>query len=323
GRGGAAPHAWRAAAIGLVAGAFAWLHVKLLLVGAVAAAVVAGRLRRRAVPLALLAAAFAVPTLAFLLYQYRLTGLFRPDGLYLRYASGVWTGLSGLAPGRLAEGLANGGVGGRDGILVMAPPVIAALMAVPRVVRRDRGGALVLLLVVGALWTSAAVHGGGAPGPPGRLMAPALGLFAAPLAVGLVELRSRLAFRWTTAALALAALAVTLTMGEDPRRTVKPYRGLRPAVDLSRDLPDGAAGDPATVACGLARAAAGPAAVGLWGWRFAHARVAADAAETSARERPADTPHAVWREAVAFHGGAWLTLVALALVLSLLSVLTA
>src|SRR5262249_61114994 len=122
GRGGAAPHAWRAAAIGLVAGAFAWLHVKLLLVGAVAAALVAWRLRRRAVPLALLAAAFAAPTLAFLLYQYRLTGLFRPDGLYLRYASGVWTGVSGLAPGRLAGGLPNRLLGGRGGVLVLGPP---------------------------------------------------------------------------------------------------------------------------------------------------------------------------------------------------------
>jgi hypothetical protein len=318
--GGSEPRALRAAAIGLVAGSFAWLHVKLLLAGAVAAALVAWRLRRRAVPLALLAASFGAPTLAFLLYQYRLTGLFRPDGLYLRYASGVWTGVSGLAPGRLLEGLANGLVGGRDGILVMALPVVAALLAVPRLMRRDPGGAVVLFVVAAALWTSAAVHGGGAPGPPGRLMAPAVGLFAAPLAVGLVELRSRLAFRWATAALVLAALAVTLTMAEDPRRTVKPYRGLRPAVDVSRDLPDGAAGDWATVACDLARAAAVVAAIGFWASRFARDAPAADAApEPSARATPADPRRAAWREAIAFHGGAWLTLVALALVLSLFS----
>jgi hypothetical protein len=112
-------------------------------------------------------------------------------------------------------------------------------------------------------------------------------------------------------------------MADDPRRTVKPYRGLRPAVDLSRDLPDGAAADPATVASDLARAAAVLAAIGLWAWRFARDRAAPAAGETSAREIPADTPRAAWRDAVAFHAGAWLTLLVLALVLSLLSVLAA
>ena len=137
---GSEPHRLRSAGIGLVAGAFVWLHVKLLLVGTAAAALVAWRLRRRTAPLALLAAAFAAPTLAFLPYQYRLTGLFRPDGLYLRYGSGVWTGVSGVAPARLAAGLANALAGGRDGILIMAPTVVAALLAAPRFVSRDRRG---------------------------------------------------------------------------------------------------------------------------------------------------------------------------------------
>src|SRR5262249_45661002 len=150
----------------------------------------------------------------------------------------------------------------------------------------------------------------------------AVGLFAAPLAVGLVELRSRLAFRWTTAALVLAALAVTVTMGQDPRRTVKPYRGLRPAVDVSRDLPDGAAVDPPPVACDLPRAAAVLAAIGLWGWRFARDPSAAAGPEAP-RESVAEGGPAAWRDAALFHGGAWLTIVSLALVLSLLSLLAA
>jgi hypothetical protein len=304
---GPEPGPFRAATIGLVAGGLVWLHVKLLLVAVVSAGLVGVRLRRRFAPLAALAGGLAVPTLAFLLFQYRLTGLFRPDGLYLRYASDVWSGVQGFVSWRFLGGLANALVGGRDGLLVMAPPVVAGLLAAPRLAARDRGGAVVLLLLVSALCIAAAVHGGGAPGPPGRLMSPAAGLVAAALAVGLVELRRPLAFRWATATLVLVALAVTLTMGRDARRTVKPFRGLPAEADLSRDLP---AGSPAAAdaAVDMARAAVLLGAVGFWARRLARSRPDAST----------DAP-ATWRSAVAFQAGAWLSVVVVAGILDLLT----
>jgi hypothetical protein len=172
--------------------------------------------------------------------------------------------------------------------------LVAALLAGKNLWRRDPATTRLLLALTAAQWLSASLHGGGAPGPPGRLMAPVAGLLAAPLAVGLVELRSRLAFRWCVVGLALVGLMTTATMGRDWRRTVKPYRhAVTPTTDLQRDLPAGRA-TPAGALGDTARAALLLGAVAYWARRLS--------AERGEGEGPAAPP---WREALSFQAAAW------------------
>src|SRR5438128_5254933 len=132
----------------------------------------------------------------------------------------------------MPTGIVNALFAARDGVLVMAPVLAAGLIAVPLLWRRDSATTVRLAAVFASLWISAAVHQGGAAGPPGRLLAPVAILLAAPLAVGLVELRSYLPFRWTVAALALVTVLISLAMLRDFRRVVNPYRGVFASADV-------------------------------------------------------------------------------------------
>jgi hypothetical protein len=307
-----ARHAWpggpplrpaRVAALGLVAGGLLWLHVKFLLLAAVSTALLGLRLRRPR-RLALLALAALVPSAAWLLFQYWLTGLVRPDALYVRFGSGVWSGASGGLAWRIVGGLGSALFGARDGLFIMAPVVAVAALGLPPLWRRDQRGTLALLALLASVWWTAALHGGGAPGPPGRLLSPAVPLFAVPLAVAVRELRGVLAFRWGLTAAVLVSLAVVASMGANPRRTVNPFRGLTGEADLRRDLPAGRS-DPAGATVDLMRAGLLLAVVGFWARRF----------NRMARASPRDSPARAgggatteWEEAVAFQVGTWLTL---------------
>ncbi len=295
----------RVAVLGLVAGGLVWLHVKFLLLGLAAAGLLALRLGRSRL-LGLLAATAAVPLAAWLLFQYRLTGLLRPDALYVRFDSQVWRGgASTDLAWRFLGGLANGLFGARDGIGVMVPVAACAALGVPWLWRLDRRTTLALAALFSAVWVTAALHGSGAPGPPGRLLSAAAPLLAVPLAIAVRRLRGRLAFRWSLAAATLVSLAVVTSMAANPRLTINPYRGVADAADLRRDLPAGRF-DPAGATLDLARAGLLLAVIGFWAWRSS--RVDDGSGPSSPAAGAPRRALAVWQEAVAFQVGAWITL---------------
>ncbi len=321
-----ARHAWsggpalrplRVVVMGLVAGSLVWLHVKYLLLSVVAIVLLARRLGRTR-SLVLIAATSSIPLAAWLLYQYRLTGLLRPDALYMRFGSEVWSGLSADITWRFVSGLGNALFGARDGIFVMVPVVSIAALGVPWLWRGDREAAQVLAALSASVWFSAALHGGGAPGPPGRLLAPLAPLFAVPLAVAARRLGCLLAFRWSLAAAVIVSLAVAAAMGNNPRRTVNPYRRLVGAADFVRDLPAGRA-TPIAAAADLTRTGLLLTVVGFWARRFSRKDDLASPASPTGR---ASRVLAVWRRAVAFQAGAWLTVALCAVLLHALTVLS-
>lgn len=303
--GGPRPGLARTLALGVTAGALAWLHVKLLPLGLTAAALLALRLRPR--DRALLLAAVMLPLTGLLLFQYAVTGLFRPDALYLRFGSDVYRGPGDFLSAHLLGGLVNALFGPRDGAFVMAPVLLAAVLVLPRLWRRDRPTTLALGALFASLWLVAALHGGGAPGPPARLLAPVLPLVAVPLAVGLAELRGHLPFRWTVAALLLASLAMSGAMLGDWRRTVKPFRGVLSAqTDFTADLPAGGVSGAATLASGGFLVLVGA----FWARRL-----------SSDVPRPGTVAAEAWRQILAFHGAAWATVLVVSATLHGLRVL--
>jgi hypothetical protein len=301
------PSAVQAATLALGAGALAWLHPKFLLLGLAAAGLLAVKVGRSRVSLPLVVAGAGLPLLALLLYDHHVTGLFRPDALYRRYGDDVYRGPAAFLSADMPGGLSTALFGARDGILVMAPVLVGGVLALPLLWRRRRRVLLPLGLLFASLWVSAAVHGGGAGGPPGRLMAPVATLLAVPLAVGLVDLRSR-PYRWSVGGLLLVTLAITMTMLGDWRRTVNPYRRMfTPATDFSSDLPDGPPVRPdvpldARRNRNVAAGAVLTAALALW----AHVL-------TRRPERPPEPDP--WPDLVRVHLAWWTTLALLAFVL--------
>jgi hypothetical protein len=240
-RPGAAPGAPLAAALGLGCGLLPWLHPKFLLIALVLLALLARRLQaqRAALSLLLAGAAFGLITLA--LFDHHVTGLLLPDAFYRRYGASFYGGPASLASPLVVNGLVTALFGARDGLLVMAPGLIGGVLAAVVCWRTDRRATLELGAVFGALWVAAAVHEGGAPGPPGRLMAPVACVLAAFLAVGLARLRSSAAYRLAVIALSALSISISVAMLRDWRRTVNPYREMFtvPQRDFAKDLPDG------------------------------------------------------------------------------------
>ncbi len=223
----------------LVCGALPWLHVKFSLVALAALGLLLWRAATRRWRAALLGLA-ALPVAGLLLFDHHVTGLLRPDAFYLRAASSVYAGPGDLLGLRVPVGLVVALFGYRDGLVVMAPAAALALVALPLAGARRRAASLALLLIVAGLWLTTATHGGGAPGPPARLMAPALVLLAPLLAVALSELLERRAFRMTGVALLTAGLALSLAQHGPWQRMIDPWEGLfsSPAEDFARLLPD-------------------------------------------------------------------------------------
>jgi hypothetical protein len=236
----------------------------------------------------------------------------------VRFGNEVWSGLAPSLAWRFVGGLGNALFGARDGVFVMVPVASVAALGVPWLWRRNRPAAVVLAALFASVWWAAALHGGGAPGPPGRLLSPAAPLFAAPLAVAIQELRRLLSFRWSVAAAATVSIVVVVAMGAHPRRTQNPYRGLVGEVGLMRDLPAGRA-DPAGAALDATRAGLFLAVIGFWAWRFRRGSGVSAPAAPAGGSSPAVV---TWHEAVAFQAGAWLTLALCAAVLHALTVLT-
>jgi hypothetical protein len=300
----------RAVALGLVAGGLPWLHVKFLPVGLVAAGFLAARLWRCRGALVALVASVGLALASFLLFQFSITGLLRPDAHYVRLAHEVWQGTGSAFSWKFVSGLGNALFGARDGLLVMAPALVASLLAGGRLWRRDPATARLLLAMAATHWLTVSIHGGGAPGPPGRLMAPVAGLLAAPLAVGMVELRSRLAFRWSVVALVLVGVMTTAAMGREWRRTVKPYRrAVTDATNIQQDLPAGRGG-PTRALGDLARAGLLGGLIAFWARRLS----------TDGRPRGPHRPR--WHEALSYQAAAWGTVVVAAVGLQGITSLT-
>jgi hypothetical protein len=236
---GPPPGRARAIALAAALGALPWLHPKLIPLAAVLALLLAARLRREPKAFLPALAAFLLPVLGLLLFDHHVTGLARPDALYVVYGSEVYSGPGAILSPRLLTGFVNGLFAARDGLLVMAPGLIAGVLALPVAWRRGPRTALALGAVFAAVWFAAAVHEGGAPGPPARLMAPAAPLLAVPLAIGLRELGRGIPFRWTFVGLALVTLSITWAFRVDWLRTNNPYRDLPAETNFAPDLPDG------------------------------------------------------------------------------------
>ena len=278
-----------ALAAGLAIGVLPWLHVKFSLLALVLLVILVRRAETWrvivaiAAPLAALGALLAV-------YHHRITGLLAPDALYRRYGPEIYSGPADFLSPDTFRGALITLVGAVDGLFVMAPVSIAGALAGVWLFRRDRPRAVVLVAMAAAIAIASAVHGGGAPGPPGRLMVPVACVFGAALAAGLVEMRGWPHFRWTVFILAVAGLSITVTLHGDWRRSVSPYRRMfaSPDVDFSRLLP-GMTGQSreARRRPDIARGAALLAIVGFWVWRCGRANPALENGEWTLAARAA------------------------------------
>lgn len=273
----------RCLGLGLGIGFLPWLHPKFLPLAAILAALLSLRLRATR-PRIMAAAGALLPLIALLLYDHRVTGLLTPDALYRRFASDIYQGPRSLFSAKLLNGLVTAFFGARDGLFVMAPWLAAGALAFVAALRRDTRRAVALVAVVSSLAIAAAVHEGGAPGPPGRLMAPVAPALAALIALALPVLRHSIGFGLTLALFSWISLSITLGMRDDQRRTVNPYRDVfsDAAQDFSRDLPDGPGRRPGPLALHKARDLGRGALLcgGLlfWAWRFDRAGVRRESA---------------------------------------------
>lgn len=302
-------------AAGIAIGVLPWLHVKFSLLAGVLLVLIAARAGGRARAAALVTPPIVLASL-LALYHHRITGLWTPDALYRRYGADIYAGPAAFLSADTLRGAFVALFGAVDGLLVMAPALIAGALAIVWVFRGDRRRGAALAAVVASLGAAAAIHGGGAPGPPGRLMAPVACVFGAALAVGLASLRGWPPFRWAAIVLTLAGLSVTVTMHADWRRAVSPYRRMfdSPATDFSRLLPGmPGAGRAERLRPDITRGAALAMILAFWAWRVGRA---------SAFPRPAAHPSAArtlrWRALRDTHLGFWATIAIGTLVLAAL-----
>ncbi len=298
------PGAARVAALGLVAGGLPWLHPKFLLLALACLGLLGWRLRSHRRWLLLLSLAAALPLSALLLFQFAVSGLLRPDGLYVRCVDDLYGGAPDFASPRVLSGAMTALFGSRDGLFVAAPVCLIAVLGAPRLWSRNRGALSALSIVAASVWLVSSLHGGGAGGPPGRLMAPVAALLVVPLAVSLAQLHAHLPFRWLLIATVLVSLVSVLAMRADWRRAVNPFRGiLTEATDFTRELPSegwSAAAAPRTLLQGGVLLAA----LAFWTWRFRAARPGGD-----------ETASGAGRQVLVLHAGAWATAVVVALAL--------
>ena len=301
---------------GIAIGVLPWLHVKFSLLAVVLLALIAPRAGGR-----LRVTALAMPPIVLgallALYHHRITALWTPDALYRRYGPDVYSGPAAFLSADTVRGSLVAFFGAVDGLFVIAPAAIAGALAIVWLFRRDRRCGAALAAVVAAASATAAVHGGGAPGPPGRLMAPVACVFGAALAVGLVSPRRWPPFRWTVFILALAGLSITVTMHADWRRAVSPYRRMFASADtdFSRLIPGmvGPSGEK-RLRPDIARGLALLAVVAFWAWRVGRAA----RAQHGTADAPAPTIAERWAALRNTHLAFWATIAACTIVLAAL-----
>ena len=236
-----------ALACGLVGGYLLWIHPKLTVVAALFAAIALLRPVTSARSKLCFAVGFFVTAFTSLLYCHHVSGLFRPEGLYIRQAE-EYVGSPNPLSLRFAAGLVKALLGGRDGLLVFSPVLVLGAMALP-FLRRPSRSTVEIWCLFGAVWLTSAVHDGASLGSPARLMAPVVFVPALFLARAL---REQAPANFKAAALLLFVFGgqVTDTMVSDWRRNVNPYRTMfaNPATNFESSLPGNSFSDPAYVA---------------------------------------------------------------------------
>lgn len=225
-----------AAACGFMNGYLLWVHPKLTIVAGLFAVMALLRPATRPRSKIWFAAAFGLTAFASLLYCFQISGLFRPEGLYIRQAE-EYVGSPNPLSLRFAAGLIKALVGGRDGLLLFAPILALGVMAV-RVPARYARSTLEMAALFAVVWLTSAVHDGASLGSPSRLMAPVLFVPAFLLARALRESAPE-NLKAAAVLLFVFGCQVTETMSSDWRRNVNPYRTMfpDPATNFEPSLP--------------------------------------------------------------------------------------
>ena len=232
---------------GLVSGYLLWVHPKLTVVAVLFAFMALIRPRTSAIARLLFLAGFSLMAFTALLYCFQISGLFRPEGLYIRQAE-EYVGSPNPLSLRFMAGLVKGLIGGRDGLLLFAPIVILGFTLDP-LRRTSPRGALEMWSLFVVVWLTSAVHDGASLGSPARLMAPVVFIPAFFLVRTLRDEPSA-ARKASAILLFLLGARLTATMAGDWRRNVNPYRTMfgNPATNFEPSLPGNSFSDAAYVA---------------------------------------------------------------------------
>ena len=235
-----------ALACGLMSGYLLWIHPKLTVVAALFLAIGLFRPDTKTSAKGWFALGFFATAFTSLLYCHHISGLFRPEGLYIRQAE-EYVGSPNPFSLRFAAGLVKALVGGRDGLLVFAPVLVLGGMALSALKRPSRSTVEIWCLF-GVVWLTSAVHDGASLGSPARLMAPVVFVPALFLTLALRG-RAPASFKATTVLLFVFGGQITDTMSSDWRRNVNPYRTMfaNPATNFEPSLPGNSFSDPAYV----------------------------------------------------------------------------
>ncbi len=221
---------------GLLSGYLLWVHPKLTLVAALFTFMAWLRPNTSARVKVVFTVGLALTALTSLLYCFHVSGLFRPEGLYIRQAE-LYVGPPNPFSARFAAGLVKGLAGGRDGLLVFAPVLTLAFLAC-RVSKRPARSTMEMWSLFGVVWLTSAVHDGASLSSPARLMAPVLFVPAYFLARALRD-HPPPSFKAATVLLFLLGLQITDTVWSDWRRNVNPYRTMftNPPTNFEPSLP--------------------------------------------------------------------------------------
>ena len=233
-----------ALACGLMSGYLLWIHPKLTVVAALFLAIGLFRPDTKTSAKGWFALGFFATAFTSLLYCHHISGLFRPEGLYIRQAE-EYVGSPNPFSLRFAAGLVKALVGGRDGLLVFAPVLVLGGMALSALKRPSRSTVEIWCLF-GVVWLTSAVHDGASLGSPARLMAPVVFVPALFLTLALRG-RAPASFKATTVLLFVFGGQITDTMSSDWRRNVNPYRTMfaNSATNFEPSLPGNSFSDPA------------------------------------------------------------------------------
>lgn len=221
---------------GLVSGSLLWIHPKLTIPAALFATFALFRPQTPSRTRLLFAASFGFAVFTSLLYCHHISGLFRPEGLYIRQAA-EYAGLPNPLSLRFMAGLIKALIGGRDGLFIFAPVLFLGFLGrlTSRWTARSTGELWLLFAIV---WLTSAVHDGASLGSPARLMAP---VAFVPALFLVRALRDSPKPELSAAFLLLfvVGLDITQTMSSDWRRNVNPYRTMfaNPATNFEANLP--------------------------------------------------------------------------------------
>jgi hypothetical protein len=221
---------------GLLTGYLLWVHPKLTVVATVFTVMAWLRPNTPGRVKLVFGLGLALTAVTSLLYCFHVSGLFRPEGLYIRQAE-EYLGSPNPFSMRFASGIVKGLAGGRDGLLVFAPVLTMGFIAL-RVLRRPSRSTFEMWTLFAVVWLTSAVHDGASLGSPARLMAPVVFVPAYFLARALRD-HPPADFKVATVFLFLLGAQITNTIWSDWRRNVNPYRTMfaNPATNFESSLP--------------------------------------------------------------------------------------